>query len=202
VANNRDTTIARIDPSRNLDISNITFGNKIVNEAESGIGPGPGQYAPVGAQADITEASGKLWISGSQSYNGTRIGLWSLNTSTERLRHVSHLVDSTSGLGSPPSRLAVVGGSAWITASLDHTLRRVDLRTLKASVIPTGQTPVAITAAGGFIWVANRGDRTVWKFSADSGQAVKQIDMPGIPTSIAAGDGAIWVTLWPRSPSA
>jgi DNA-binding beta-propeller fold protein YncE len=86
--------------------------------------------------------------------------------------------------------------------SLDNTLRRVDLRTLKASVIPTGRTPVAITAAGGFIWVANRGDKTVWKFSADSGQAVKQIDMPGIPTSIAAGDGAIWVTLWPRNPPA
>jgi serine/threonine protein kinase/streptogramin lyase len=192
VANNHDTTIARIDPSRNLEVSNITFGKSLTGEAQP-------PYAEVGTQADLAEAGGKLWISGWRSYNGTVIGLWSLNTGTERLQHVSKVVDSTSGLGSPPSRLVVVGGSAWITASLDHTLRRLDLQTLKASVIPTGRTPVAITAAGGFIWVANRGDKTVWKFSADSGQAVKEIALPGIPTSIAAGEGGIWVTLWPKS---
>jgi hypothetical protein len=42
----------------------------------------------------------------------------------------------------------------------------------------------------------------VWKISTDTGQAVTTIPLPGTPTSIAAGEGAVWVTLFPREASA
>jgi streptogramin lyase len=120
------------------------------------------------------------------------------NTATPR----ALLVDSSSGGATPPSKITLAAGAAWVTSSLDDKVRRVDLRTFLQREIPTGKRPIDIVSDdSGYVWVANREAKTVWKISTDTGQAVTTISLPGTPTSIAAGEGGIWVTLFPREAS-
>jgi tRNA A-37 threonylcarbamoyl transferase component Bud32 len=184
VANNRDGVVARIDPRR-----------KVVTATVLG---GPSD------KVDLAVQGGTVWlVTWQQQGGGVIVYLSSVDSATNpQAKPRAGLIDSSSGTATPPSRIALAAGAAWVTTSLDNKVRRVDLRTFLDRDIPTGRTPVDIVSDGsGFVWVANRGDRTVWKISTDTGQAVTTISLPGNPTSIAAGDGSVWVTLFPRDAS-
>jgi YVTN family beta-propeller protein len=178
VANTRDSSVARIDPERNSATVVKRFG--------------AGRPA-VAVASDLIAVV--IWR---QEGGGVVIDFAFVDPRAGTTT-VAGVVNSSSGIGSPPSTLTLAGDSAWVTASLDNTVRRVDFGDPQQQTsIPTGRTPVAIAADGaGFVWVANRGDQTVWKISTDTGQAVSTIRLPGTPTSIAAGNGGIWVTLFP-----
>jgi tRNA A-37 threonylcarbamoyl transferase component Bud32/sugar lactone lactonase YvrE len=184
VVNNHDGYLARVDPQRKVVIG--------TSRGWSG-------------RADLSVAGGAVWmVTWMQQGPGVVIDLWSVDPVTGKATQRSQLVDSSSGVGSPPAAIVVAAGSAWVTAAVDHTVRQVDLAAPdRQATIPTGRTPVAIAAdSAGFVWVANRGDNSVWKISTDTGQAITPVQLPGTPTSIAAGNGAIWVTVFPREAAA
>jgi streptogramin lyase/tRNA A-37 threonylcarbamoyl transferase component Bud32 len=184
VANNRDGVLAGIDPERKVVVSTV-LGSSAV------------------AKSDLAVQGATVWqVAWRQEGGGVVVGLLSVDPVTSKAEGRALLVNSSSGSATPPSRIALAAGAAWITTSLDNKVRRVDLRTFVDKEIPTGKQPIDIVSDGsGFVWVANRGDQTVWKISTDTGQAVTTISVPGTPTSIAAGDGSVWVTLFPRDAS-
>jgi DNA-binding SARP family transcriptional activator/ABC-type branched-subunit amino acid transport system substrate-binding protein len=60
-------------------------------------------------------------------------------------------------------------------------------------VVPTGSTPVGAAAAGGALWVANAGDRTVTRIDPATGRVTATIGIEGEASAIAAGRDAVWV---------
>jgi DNA-binding beta-propeller fold protein YncE/tRNA A-37 threonylcarbamoyl transferase component Bud32 len=184
VANNRDGILSKIDPQR-----------KVV--ADTILGSSTAKFDPA-VQGET------VWLAAwRQEGTGVVVDLLSVDAATSEPHVRANLVNSSSGQASPPSTIALAAGAAWITTALDNKVRRVDLRTFLERDIPTGKEPIDIISDGsGFVWVANRNDRSVWKISTDTGQAVTTIPLPGTPTSIAAGEGAVWVTLFPREASA
>jgi serine/threonine-protein kinase len=184
VANNRDGVLARIDPRRKVVTATV-----------------------LGSPSDKMDQAvqgGTVWmVTWKQQGGGVVVYLSSVDPATNHAKPRAGLVNSSSGTATPPSKIALAAGAAWITTSLDNKVRRVDLRTFLEREIPTGNQPIDIVSDdSGSVWVTNQRDKTVWKISTDTGQAVATIALPGTPTSIAAGDGSVWVTLFPRDASA
>jgi serine/threonine-protein kinase len=179
VANNRDGVLARIDPDRKVVVTTI--------------------LSSPNDKLDLAIQGGTVWaVSWMQQGGGVVVGLLSVDPGANESKGRAGLVNSSSGTATPPSKITLAAGAAWITTSLDNKVRRVDLQTFLEREIPTGKEPIDIvTDDSGFVWVANQRDKTVWKISTDTGQAVTTIALPGTPTSIAAGEGGIWVTLFP-----
>jgi len=61
--------------------------------------------------------------------------------------------------------------------------------------IGAGNGPVAITVGGGFVWVANSLDGTVWQIDprTNGGQVVDRIAVGNGPSGVAYGFGGVWV---------
>jgi YVTN family beta-propeller protein len=228
VANATDGRVYRIDPSTNRVAQQIPVGTGIdsvvvgagsvwVSNYKSGsvarIDPARGQVVgtvPVDSVTDIAYGSDTLWaVTGSHSgLANLFVDIYRIDPGARGADHFTDLIGASLAGGTPLPRMTIAfDGTAWVTIAVNNTVFPVDLskpvsvtkQTNKA--LPTGRGPIAIvTDNSGFVWVANRGDRTVWKFSNDPARAVAQIQLPGTPTAIAAGEGAIWVTLWPKSP--
>jgi streptogramin lyase len=60
--------------------------------------------------------------------------------------------------------------------------------------IPVGRTPIRVALGPGAVWVANRGDPSVWKIDPTSGQRLGIVGLAHAPTDLAVGgDGAVYV---------
>jgi streptogramin lyase/tRNA A-37 threonylcarbamoyl transferase component Bud32 len=224
VGNANDGKVYRLDPDTNRVAQQIPVGAGIdsvvvgtgtvwVSNYRAGsvaqIDPSRGQVVAttrLDSVSDIATQSGKLWAVTHMTagFSALNVDVYRIDPGARDAEFFTALINSSGGGGSSLPRMTITGGTAWVTAALDNTVIPVDLskplplekQTNKA--IPTGRTPIAIvTDNAGFVWVANRGDQTVWKYSSDTAHAVAQISLPGTPTSIAAGGGAIWVTLFP-----
>jgi YVTN family beta-propeller protein len=63
-----------------------------------------------------------------------------------------------------------------------------------AGQTPVGDSPVGVTVGEGSVWVTNRGDDTVTRIDADTGQVVGDpIHVGDSPAGIRVGDGYVWV---------
>jgi streptogramin lyase len=225
VANATNGKVYRLDPSTNRIAQQIPIGAGIdsvvvgngsvwVSNYRAGlvaqIDPARGQVVAttrLDSVSDIAAGSGKLWAVThlTAGFSSLNVDVYRVDPGARDAEYFTALINSSGGGGSSLPRMTITAdGTAWVTAAIDNTVIPVDLskplplekQTNKA--IPTGRNPIAIvTDNAGFVWVANRGDQTVWKYSSDTGHAVAQISLPGTPTWVAAGAGAIWVTLFP-----
>ena len=61
--------------------------------------------------------------------------------------------------------------------------------------IAVGNGPTGIAVGGGFVWVANSLDGTVWQIDpqTNGGQVVDKIAVGNGPTGVAYGLGGVWV---------
>jgi YVTN family beta-propeller protein len=225
VANTTDGKVYRIDPATNrvaqqipvgvgIDPLVIGSGSVWVSNYRAGwvaqIDPARGQMVAttrLDSVSDIAIETETLWAVTYRrgGFSALDVDVYRIDPGARDASFFTSLLKSSGSGGSSAPRMTMApGGTAWVTVAIDNTVIPVDLskplplekQTNKA--IPTGRTPIAIvTDNAGFVWVANRGDQTVWKFSSDTGHAVAQISLPGTPTWVAAGAGAIWVTLFP-----
>ena len=60
---------------------------------------------------------------------------------------------------------------------------------------PVGDGPVDVAVDETGVWVANSLDRTVSRLDPESGDMVATIEIGNEPQRIAAGEGAVWVTV-------
>jgi YVTN family beta-propeller protein len=66
---------------------------------------------------------------------------------------------------------------------------------------PVGDGPVDVAVDETGVWVANSLDRTVSRIDPESGDVVATIDIGNEPRRIAAGEGAVWVTVRAPAPA-
>jgi class 3 adenylate cyclase/streptogramin lyase len=91
--------------------------------------------------------------------------------------------------------LLLLGGEPAVTRVEPNSLGRIDPSERVVDTIPVGQDPAGIAVAeDGDLWVINQGDSTVNRIDPDSGEVTPAKSTLGIPTGIAAGQGAVWIT--------
>jgi DNA-binding SARP family transcriptional activator/DNA-binding beta-propeller fold protein YncE len=98
--------------------------------------------------------------------------------------------------------LAFGFGSLWVVAGeavvqgIVKALRRVDLHgRLNEQTIDVGSDPVAVAAAGGSIWVADRRDRAIRRVDPAENDVAESIPLGAQPSALAAAEDGIWVAV-------
>ena len=195
--------------------------NKIVDEIQVGIRPGPiavqGATAWVGNLDDrtltkidgtrrasagtspldnntptsVAVGAGSVWVA-----HGVLGSLSAVEPEFGRITKTFPV--ASGGLGASNAAVTVdpSGGAVWAVYG-DSTLARVDPRELR----PTGKTtvgsaPAGVVVASGYVWVVNTDSANVQRFSPETfeqGQIGTPASVGERPTAIAAGAGALWV---------
>ena len=116
------------------------------------------------------------------------------------------VVDSVP-VGLRPAAIATGEGSVWVANTEDETVSRIDARTRELiRTIPVDEYPSDVAFAGGSAWVALGGPSQVRRIALERNEAEEgfpatvETSQPGylvacsrIQTSLAAGDGALWL---------
>ena len=86
------------------------------------------------------------------------------------------------------------GGSDFLSGLEPNAIGSIDAKAAGiTSQQKLGSAPSAITAGGGFVWVASDADGTVTRFDPESGN-VQTLALGGSAGGIAYGAGSLWVT--------
>ena len=86
------------------------------------------------------------------------------------------------------------GGSGATTVVNGNAVAIIDAGSNKVTgQVAVGDTPEALAAGGGNLWVANTGDMNVTHVDLASGKSVHVDLVPGVPLSLAVASHAVWV---------
>ena len=83
-----------------------------------------------------------------------------------------------------------------MTRILFEPRRRAD-----AKDFPVGDGPVDVAVGEGGVWVASSLDRTVTRLDPATGEIVATIELGNEPQRLAAGGGAVWVSVRAPEPA-
>ena len=88
------------------------------------------------------------------------------------------------------------GGGAGDVVPSPNSVARIDSNTNAFDeAIGVGESPTGISVAeDGDVWVINQGDSTVNRIDPASGEVTPAKSTLGVPTGVAAGEGAVWIT--------
>ncbi|HET9946213.1 MAG TPA: hypothetical protein VFR56_11215 [Actinomycetes bacterium] len=165
--------VVRLDPESLRRLSVATVGGEAAQLAQSG-------STVVVTNRTLPEVSsldqeGRL--AGTAETSGPTIGVavtsnqvWVLHTdqasatvlSRERFRPVDVVELPGVGYGA-----ATVGDEVWVTLYDDGTVARLAPSGELVGRFAVGRQPLGILAADGLVWVANQGESTLWRLSAD-----------------------------------
>ena len=107
-------------------------------------------------------------------------------------------------VGAAPSAIAVGAGALWVANFDDDTVTRIVLAESGAptrSDFPVGDGPVDVAVGEGGVWVASSLDRTVTRLDPATGKIVATIELGNEPQRLAAGGGAVWVSVRAPEPA-
>jgi len=92
--------------------------------------------------------------------------------------------------------LLTQGGGAGVVVPSANSLVRIDSSTNAFDeAIRVGEDPTGVAIGeDGDLWVINQGDTTVNRIDAETGEVTPAKSTLGIPTGVAAGEGAVWIT--------
>jgi streptogramin lyase/tRNA A-37 threonylcarbamoyl transferase component Bud32 len=92
--------------------------------------------------------------------------------------------------------LLVGGGGGETIVPSANSVARIDASALAFTTsLRVGENPTAVTIGeDGDVWVINQGDSTVNRIEPGTGEVTPAKSTLGIPTGIAAGEGAVWIT--------
>ena len=92
--------------------------------------------------------------------------------------------------------LLTQGGEAGVVVPSANSVVRIDSGTNAFDdAIRVGEDPTGITVGeDGDLWVINQGNSTVNRIDPETGEVSPAESTLGIPTGVAAGEGAIWIT--------
>jgi streptogramin lyase/tRNA A-37 threonylcarbamoyl transferase component Bud32 len=88
------------------------------------------------------------------------------------------------------------GGGGETTVPPVNSVARIDAgATAFSTPVSVGQDPTGVAIAeDGDLWVINQGDSTVSRIDPENGEVTSTKSTLGIPTGVAAGEGAVWVS--------
>jgi class 3 adenylate cyclase/streptogramin lyase len=172
VGNVHEETLARIDPVTHQLLS----------------------IRPVAHLSDIAAEEQGLWIVTYRIESGPVIDLAWVDDRSNQKEWAENVVNSSGGGSGLPAAVIASGDQVWVTAAVDSTVRPYENRAAKGP-IQTGRSPVALAVdPRGNLWVANRDDDTLWKFSP-SGKTLGVVRLEGAPISVIASEFVVWVTV-------
>ena len=90
----------------------------------------------------------------------------------------------------------LAGGGEEVVAPSANSVARIDAgATAFSTSVEVGQDPTGIAIGeDGDLWVINQSDSTVSQVDPESGEETSTKSTLGIPTGVAAGVGAVWIT--------
>ena len=97
-------------------------------------------------------------------------------------------------VGAGPGRIVAGFGSLWVVDDLDNTISRIDVANGDVETIPVDADPTAIAVAGGFVWVACTGTRSVDRIDPRADKLTQRTPVGFGSSAIAVSPGALWVT--------
>jgi YVTN family beta-propeller protein len=102
--------------------------------------------------------------------------------------------DGEAGLPGSPADVARGSGAIWVSQAEEHSLLRMDPRSMRVEqTIPVGRGPSAIAIGGGDVWVANSLDGTISRIDPSVSRVVDTVTVGDGPSSLAFGHGSLWV---------
>jgi serine/threonine protein kinase len=97
-------------------------------------------------------------------------------------------------IGAGPDGIAVGAGAAWVAASGDGTLTRIDFETGDTASLPVGSNPDSVIVAFDEVWVSLTDDDAVARVSTDAQpRLLGTVPVGAGPEGLAASNNAIWV---------
>ncbi len=198
VADARDETVSRIEPSHNRVVTipvgsdpvALAYGDGALWVAERGDGT-VAQISPasnkvthriqnVNAPSALAVGYGSVWV-------GSGVDRTVTGVRADGSELVVHL-------GAPPSAIAIGAGAVWITSEETGTLFRVEPRTgTVVRAIRVGNRPVAAAAGESGVWVVNRQDATVSQIDPATNSVSDTITVARDPAAIALSESGAWV---------
>jgi glutamine cyclotransferase len=101
--------------------------------------------------------------------------------------------------GSTPAVLAAGAGSVFAGLWDTGQLLRLDPTTLHTTAtlqVGTAQTgPLSVAYGAGAVWVLNFADQRLWRVDPATMAVTLKVALPGQPSQVVVGDGAVWVTV-------
>jgi YVTN family beta-propeller protein len=166
VANEADDTVTQIDPRRRAVVSTT---------------------APRVGVAGLAVGAGGVWIGSARRLVRLDPGFRSIDRSVRLVP-----ADEFTGY-SGPNLVTVRYGSVWVGSDYG-AIARVDPDTREVESVSLGNSPSAIAAGAGGVWVTDDVDNTVARIDPASANAVTATTPVGRgPSAVATGAGAVWV---------
>jgi len=162
-----EKVIYRIDTTTNMVVAKVPVG-------------------PANNEGGIAYGAGSIWLPSDPKGEVTRVD------------------PATNGIAAtipvaPGSYTAVFGyGLVWVSSTDKSVVSVIHPATNKViAEIPVDKAPRFMAAGEGFVWTLNQGTGTVSKIDPQTMKVVATIDtgLPGTGGDIAAGEGAVWVTM-------
>jgi outer membrane protein assembly factor BamB len=168
-----DDKVVRLDPTSMRRLSVTTVGGEAAQLAQSGSSVVvTNRTLP---EVSSLDAEGRLV--GTATTAGPTIGVavtpaqvWVLHTDQASITVLSRERFSPVGVIELPGvgyGAATVGDEVWVTLHDDGTVARLTLDGEPLGQFTVGRQPLGILAADGLVWVANEGESTLWRLSAD-----------------------------------
>jgi streptogramin lyase len=116
---------------------------------------------------------------------------------------IAAVVAGVALLGTVGIFLLIQGGGAGDVVPSANSVVRIDSKANAfGEAVRVGEDPTGISVGeDGDVWVINQGDSTVNRIDPETGEVTPAKSTHGIPTGIAAGEGAVWITNGFGSPS-
>ena len=173
VADHREETVSRIDPST----------NRVTRSIRLGVFP-----------ADLAAGLGGVWV---PVLEGFRLARVDPRTNRETASFPGIFTQAITGAGSVWALHFEEGTRDWGGDWKGRTVVRIDPRTNKIVARIRFRNVlgnVGIAFGEGAVWVAT-GQRSIARIDPDANQAVARIAVNGVPETLAVGEGAVWAAL-------
>jgi DNA-binding beta-propeller fold protein YncE len=137
-----------------------------------------------GEPGAIVYGGGRVWVA-----DDAGSGVTAINPGGDRVFKSGIAPHAT------PLRLAVGAGAIWVSSASTGSVRRIDLRTVRAGdPIRVGRGPAGVTVGGGLVWVANSRSGTVSRVDPSIRDLVGDpVRIDGRPGGVDAGTNVVWV---------
>jgi YVTN family beta-propeller protein len=200
VANRRDGTVSRINPTRR-EIATISVGGeptalafgagslwvadgqgRIVSQIDPQLNKVVHPYEVGNAAAAVAVGSGAVWVASAVDATVARIDL------------TSGRVSKPIEVGGRPSAVAAGAGAIWVASEETASVIRLDPRSgTPLARIQVGNGPSGVAVGAGAVWAANREDGTVSRIDPGTDKQNDLVPVGREPRAIAVDRDGVWV---------
>ena len=184
--------------------ASIAFGGGFVwfacESADLGrVDPKAGTGTAIGYEAGLLEsASAVAPVFADVAFGLQRV--WLVNRAANNVIELEgSRVVRTHSVGAGPVAIAVGGGSLWVACFDEDTVWRIDIpgpgQPATQTPIPVGDGPADVAVGEDAVWVVNRNEGTVSRIDPERNDVVATIEIGHEPRRVAAGGGAVWVSV-------